>query len=126
RDETAGLAPITVEAHPTHFGSFGIGEAEKLERWKNGEWVDCLGADGYVVNDGRSRLDYTDCEIDVNILFFDPKEYIGGDITAGTYRLTFKAIEYKADDPNDPNDPNGQRNSFDVYCIFNVSGNFDC
>lgn len=117
RDENAGLSPITVEAQATHLGKFGMGEAEKLERWENGEWIDCLGVDGYIVNSSESLLNYTDCEIDVNIMFFEPKEYIGGDITAGTYRLTFKAIEYKAD---------GQRNDFDVYCIFNISGNFDC
>lgn len=117
RDRSAGLSPITVEAQAAHLGKFGMGEAEKLERWENGEWIDCLGADGYIVNSSESLLNYTDCEIDVNIMFFEPKEYIGGDITAGTYRLTFKASEYKED---------GQRNAFDVYCIFNISGNFDC
>ena len=117
RDETAGLSPITVEAQATHLGEFSMGEAEKLERWENGEWVDCLGVDEYLVKDVENLLYYTDCEIDVNIMFFEPKEYIGGDITAGTYRLTFPASEHKS---------NGERNYFYVYCIFNVSGNFDC
>ncbi|MDE6710624.1 MAG: hypothetical protein K2J76_09060 [Oscillospiraceae bacterium] len=110
RDETAGTEPLTFEIMPAHIGEFGYGNPDKLERWENGEWVDCLGVDGYIITDEENLISFQDCEQEVHICEFSPKRYIGSEITPGTYRLTFHALEVSPD-----------RHTFELYCIFEIT-----
>lgn len=110
RDETAGTEPLAFEIMPMHIGEFGYGNPDKLERWENGEWVDCLGADGYIITDELNLIFFQDCEQQVDIIEFSPKRYIGSEITAGTYRLTFHALEERPD-----------KHTFELYCIFEIT-----
>lgn len=110
RDETAGTEPLAFEIMPMHIGEFGYGNPDKLERWENGEWVDCIGADGYIITDEENLISFSDCEQQVDIIEFSPKRYIGSEITAGTYRLTFHALEERPD-----------KHNFELYCIFEIT-----
>lgn len=110
RDETAGTEPLVFEITPMHIGDFGYGNPDKLERWENGEWVDCLGVDGYIITDEENLISFQGCIQEVHIIEFSPKRYIGKEITAGTYRLTFHALEERPD-----------KHNFELYCIFEIT-----
>ncbi len=105
--------PLEFHIMPLAYGEFGYGNPEKLERWENGEWVDCLGTDEYCVDDIAYQISFQDCEQEVHIFEFSPKEYIGKNITAGTYRLTLTGL-------NEHGGVLKEDRIFKIYCIFTV------
>lgn len=76
-------------------GFYDMTPSSKFERWENGEWVDCLGEGiEYITCDCLYTLDsegYFDEKIFEEKFSFEPEEYIGSEITAGYYRLTYYA-----------------------------------
>lgn len=116
-DSEEKYEPLTFTVTPLAYGKYSYGNPEKLEYWSNGEWVDCLGVENYVVTDDENLISFQDCEQQVDIIEFSPKAYIGNHITTDTYRLTLQASEYTAD---------GQRNTFKVYCIFTLPNFMNC
>lgn len=112
-DEDEGTAMLEFELTPLVYGEYGYGNPEKLERWENGEWVDCLGVENYVVTDEEHLISFQDCEQEVHIFGFSPKAYIGSEITPGTYRLTLTGI-------NESSGTAKEDKIFKIYCIFTV------
>lgn len=112
-DEDEGTAMLEFELTPLVYGEYGYGNPEKLERWENGEWVDCLGVENYVVTDEEHLISFQDCEQEVHIFGFSPKAYIGNEITPGTYRLTLTGI-------NESSGAAKEDKIFKIYCIFTV------
>ena len=78
-------------------GFYDMVPSSKFERWENGKWVDCLG-EGieyitcdclYTLNSGEDEMEgYINLEEKFD---FEPEEYMGTEITAGYYRLTYYA-----------------------------------
>ena len=78
-------------------GFYDMVPSSKFERWENGKWVDCLG-EGieyitcdclYTLNSGEEVMEgYINLEEKFD---FEPEEYMGTEITAGYYRLTYYA-----------------------------------
>lgn len=108
-----GTAMLEFEITPLVYGEYGHGNPEKLERWENGEWVDCLGVENYVVTEEEYLISFQDCNQEVHIFGFYPGEYIGSEITKGTYRLTLTGI-------NESSGVMKEDRIFKVYCIFTV------
>ena len=108
-----GTAMLEFELTPLVYGEYGYGNPEKLERWVNGEWVDCLGVENYVVTEEEHLIGFQDCEQEVHIFGFYPGEYIGSEITPGTYRLTLTGI-------NESSGAATEDRIFKIYCIFTV------
>lgn len=113
RDEDEGFEPLIFELTPLVYGEYGYGNPEKLERWENGEWVDCLGVENYVVTDEENLISFQDCEQQINIFGFSPGAYIGSEIIPGTYRLTMTGI-------NESGGAAQEDKIFKIYCIFTV------
>lgn len=114
-DSEEKYEPLIFTVTPLAYGEYSYGNPGKLEYWSNGEWVDCMGEDGYAVTDEVNLISFQDCEQQVDIIEFSPKRYIGSDITAGTYRLTFYASEEKPD-----------KHTFNLYCIFTLPNFMNC
>ena len=83
----AGADVITLDAGAIGKGSYVMYNPEKLERWENGEWEDCLGKGAeYAFAAGVYDLDPDVLNIEFE---FKPERYLGEKITAGYYRMTF-------------------------------------
>lgn len=87
---------ISVTARPADKGVYEMYPASKFERWENGKWADCLGKGvEYVTCDCLYVLDPDGVLVQDKIpeekIDFAPEEYMGTEITAGYYRLTFPA-----------------------------------
>lgn len=92
----SGDKVISVTARPSDKGVYEMYPASKFERWENGKWADCLGKDvEYVTCDCLYVLDPDGVLVQDKIteekIDFLPEEYMGTEITAGYYRLTFPA-----------------------------------
>lgn len=90
----SGDKVISVTARPSDKGVYEMYPASKFERWENGKWVDCLGKDvEYITCDCLYVLDpdgvLVQDKISEEKIDFAPEEYMGTEITAGYYRLTF-------------------------------------
>lgn len=77
-------------------GCYDMVPSSKFERWEKGEWVDCLGEDvEFVTCDCLYTLDtagfFDGSFDDEEKTDFAPEEYMGAELTAGYYRLTFGA-----------------------------------
>ena len=107
--------PLEFYITPLAYGEYGYGDPI-LERFENGEWVDCIG--DCIEHESlyfESKISFQDCEQEVHIYEFPTRKYIGSETTLdtfGTYRLTLKASKYNTD---------GQRENFNVYCIFEIT-----
>lgn len=87
----AGADVITLDARAVRKGSCNMYDAEKFERWENGEWADCLGKNvEYVTADGLYVLGPEELALEIE---FEPERYLGEKITAGYYRMTFPSDE---------------------------------
>lgn len=111
--------PLTFYVTPLAYGEYGYSNPEKLERWENGEWVDCLGAENYVVSDEENLISFEDCVQEVHIFEFSPKAYIGNHITSGTYRLTLTGV-------NENPDADAEDKIFKIYCVFTLPNFMNC
>lgn len=79
-------------------GNYYMIPSSKFERWENGEWTDCLGEGiEYITCDclydlySKGYFPGTDDESLEEKFNFLPEEYMGTEITAGYYRLTYYA-----------------------------------
>ena len=73
-------------------GKFSISSPQGLERWEKGEWVSCDDKDDpwQFTNDEHPLFDTDGCEPFPTYEFdFPVRDYLGGKITAGHYRLVF-------------------------------------
>lgn len=113
-EAVVGTAMLEFEITPLVYGEYGHGNPEKLERWENGEWVDCLGVENYAVTDEEHLISFQDGNQMTHVFGFYPGEYIGSEITPGTYRLTLTGI-------NESSGVIKEDRIFKVYCIFTVS-----
>ena len=112
-DEDEGTNPLTFEIMPLVYGEYSYGDPI-LERFENGEWVDCIG--DCIEHESvyfESKISFQDCEQEVHIFGFSPKAYIGSEITPGTYRLTLTGI-------NESSGAATEDRIFKIYCIFTV------
>ncbi|MBD5141970.1 MAG: hypothetical protein HDT25_11265 [Ruminococcus sp.] len=95
-------------------GGYFMIPSSKFERWENGEWVDCLGEGvEYITCDclydlhSKGYFPEEDDESLEEKFSFLPEEYLGTEITAGYYRLTYYA--------------SGSYDSLTVYAIIKVT-----
>lgn len=93
-------------------GDYFISDPDKLERWENGKWVDCIGrAIKYETDDIAVEISVQDDNGSVrngtSVVFY-PTRYVGGSLTEGYYRLSMKGFDNSADN----------REFYDVYAIF--------
>lgn len=73
-------------------GEFSISSPQGLERWENGEWVSCDDKDDpwQFTTEEIPLFDYDGCEPFPTYEFdFPVRDYLGGEIDAGHYRLVF-------------------------------------
>lgn len=92
-------------------GEYSISSPRGIERWENGEWVSCDNKDDpwQLTEDEHPLFDYDGCEPFPTLEFdFPVRDYLGGEITAGHYRLVFNVLDETKNE------------SFNAYYLFDV------
>ncbi len=89
---------------------YTLGEPAKMERWENGKWKRCGKPSQYDVDDIAPVIDgKDDCTPSSVKTEFYPNRYMGGDMTAGYYRIAVSCGEVGS---------NYSKTKRNVYAVF--------